>query len=136
MSYGLAEEPCPVPDQTLGELYRAHGQFDDLHYPTRLGDEKSIVRLARLNADGALHPWGAGEGIDDVRAWAFSEIAIKEGWAQAIRKAEEKFPAIEKLKESWPKWQRAMPVGIVQQDGSLAGMSEVSLSYNPDKGLC
>jgi hypothetical protein len=26
MSYGLAEEPCPVPDQTLGELYRSHGQ--------------------------------------------------------------------------------------------------------------
>jgi hypothetical protein len=26
MSYSLAEEPCPVADQTLGELYRAHRQ--------------------------------------------------------------------------------------------------------------
>jgi hypothetical protein len=26
MSYGLAEEPCPVADQTLGELYRSHQQ--------------------------------------------------------------------------------------------------------------
>lgn len=24
MSYGLAEEPCPVADQTLGDLYRSH----------------------------------------------------------------------------------------------------------------
>jgi hypothetical protein len=26
MSYGLAEEPCPVADQTLGDLYRSHQQ--------------------------------------------------------------------------------------------------------------
>ncbi len=26
MSYGLAEEPCPVADQTLGELYRSQPQ--------------------------------------------------------------------------------------------------------------
>ena len=26
MSYGLAEELCPVPEQTLGELYRSNGQ--------------------------------------------------------------------------------------------------------------
>lgn len=26
MSYGLAEEPCPIADQTLGELYRSHRQ--------------------------------------------------------------------------------------------------------------
>jgi len=26
MSYSLAEEPCPVADQTLGELYRSHRQ--------------------------------------------------------------------------------------------------------------
>jgi hypothetical protein len=26
MSYSLAEEPCPVADQTLGDLYRSHRQ--------------------------------------------------------------------------------------------------------------
>lgn len=26
MPYSLAEEPCPVADQTLGDLYRAHRQ--------------------------------------------------------------------------------------------------------------
>lgn len=135
-AYGDRQQAVSNLLEFKGGYLAAHGQFDDLHYPTRLGDEKSTIRLARLNADGVLQPWGAGEGIDDVRAWALSEIAVKEGWAQAIRNAEEKSPAIEKLKEAWPKWQRTLPVGIVQQDGRLAGMSEVSLSYNPDRGLC
>jgi hypothetical protein len=45
MSYGLAEEPCPVADQTLGELYRSQPQGLPALVATVSPDARAMLAL-------------------------------------------------------------------------------------------
>ena len=53
----------------------ARGWVDDMRVPTRLGDERTPVRLARVAADGRVEPWVAHDG-PDWKAWALSEVRV------------------------------------------------------------
>jgi CRISPR-associated endonuclease/helicase Cas3 len=48
---------------------------DDLRVPTRLGDEDTTVRLARVQPDGSLAPWS--DASPAWRAWALSEVRVR-----------------------------------------------------------
>lgn len=57
----------------------------EVYTPTRLGEERTIFRLARWR-DGRLQPWAGdiGAGLlprDEERLWALSEVAVRRGRA-------------------------------------------------------
>ena len=52
-----------------------HGWVDDVRPLTRLGDEQTTVRLARVRADRTLVPWATMDG-PAWKAWALSEIRL------------------------------------------------------------
>lgn len=53
----------------------AKSWLHDLRVPTRLGDARTTVRLARVGAGGALEPWVLAEG-PPWKAWALSEVSV------------------------------------------------------------
>ena len=61
-----------VPDGYEGN---ARGWVNDMRVPTRLGDDQTPVRLARLTAEGDLSPW-VGDVRPEWKAWALSEVRV------------------------------------------------------------
>jgi CRISPR-associated endonuclease/helicase Cas3 len=51
------------------------GWVDDVRPMTRLGDEQTTVRLARVRPEGALAPWAEVDG-PAWKAWALSEVRL------------------------------------------------------------
>ncbi len=52
------------------------GWVDDVRPMTRVGDEETTVRLARVLAGGELAPWAAAAG-PPWKAWALSEVRVR-----------------------------------------------------------
>lgn len=95
--YGSAEVPDALKtraDEAEGKRYGAaaaaqhatlhlsdgyHGDLkgwvDDLRPMTRLGEDQSTVRLARVRSDGSLEPWESRAG-SPRKAWALSEVRV------------------------------------------------------------
>ncbi len=74
--------------------------WEDTHTPTRLGEESTILRLARWDGD-RLTPWYEAE----ENGWAFSEVSVRR-WLVATESAthdEKLSTALHRLKESWPR---------------------------------
>ena len=61
-----------VPDGYHGN---ARGWVNDMRVPTRLGDEQTPVRLARVTARGDVDPWFGGVA-PEWKAWALSEVRV------------------------------------------------------------
>ena len=94
---------------TLSAGYARDGGLwgGDERTPTRLGEETTTFRLARL-ADGRLHPWAAGQeyGEGDARhLWRLSEVSLRSSLADGdIIPAQ--FASQEKeIRDGWGKWQ-------------------------------
>lgn len=52
------------------------GWVDDVKPMTRVGDQQTTVRLARVLADGQLAPWATADG-PTWKAWALSEVRLR-----------------------------------------------------------
>jgi CRISPR-associated endonuclease/helicase Cas3 len=59
---------------------------------TRLGDDQTTLRLARIGADGALCPWAEGDGAL-WRRWALSEVKVSAWRAPVGCKPQSEFTA-------------------------------------------
>lgn len=75
--------------------------FDDLSFPTRLGQAQVTLRLAKLQGD-RLVPL-AGEGRF---GWALSEVQISKVRYEKLGGVDQGDKAIQAAKADWPKWMR------------------------------
>jgi CRISPR-associated endonuclease/helicase Cas3 len=77
-----AKDLCDASTAQYGTLKVTHGYdagqqpwVDDLKALTRLGDDYTTVRLARVQPDGKLVPWA--DAAPAWRAWALSEVRVR-----------------------------------------------------------
>lgn len=95
---------------------------DDRKVFTRLEEEPStLFRLGRMAEDGAVIPWREAESKSekDLRlAWALSEVSIQTRRAKGVpAPAKALAPMIEAAKSSWGKWEKDMPLLVLERDG-------------------
>lgn len=89
----------------LADAMQPYGQhqmekvFDDLSFPTRLGQPQITLRLARM-LDGKLVPMsGAGHF-----GWALSEVQVSKARYDKLEGIEQEDDMIRFAKNNWPKW--------------------------------
>ena len=105
--------------------------------PTRIGDETTTFRLARL-ADGEVVPWSSG--LDPQHAWALSEVSVRKTRAVTAQAPSGAEAAVERAKAAWPEWDRTLPILVLTEasDGSFRGVlldeagREVAVCYAAD----
>lgn len=113
----------------LAAGYRMAGRGDDdASYPTRLGDERQTLVLARRGQAG-LHPWSkAGDGD----AWALSEVSVSRKRLQSLSLPDQFAPDIQSITRDWPDWKRAtLCLCPVADDGAICE----GLRYDCGSGL-
>ncbi|MGD9785699.1 MAG: CRISPR-associated helicase Cas3' [Hyphomicrobiaceae bacterium] len=93
--------------------------------PTRLGEEVTVFRLARLEA-GRLVPYYADD--KPARAWALSEVGIRATAANGVPRPKRLLaPLVEDAKSRWPEWEREMPLLLLETDGAAGWRGVVSM---------
>lgn len=88
----------------------ASGWVDDVRAPTRLGEEQTAVRLARVEAGGRLVPWARVDGPRWM-AWALSEVRLA-GWRvpYGSTATPEHAVAVEAVRADWGKFEQETTV--------------------------
>lgn len=109
---------------------------------TRLGAETTTVRLAKVRADGTLIPWAPVLNGDYNKAWALSEIRVRQNQIRPDAKPEESYSsAIAKLKGKWSRWQQDIVVlpMVQHEEGWRASLifegNAIEIRYAVDTGL-
>lgn len=116
----------------------------DMRVPTRLGDLRTTVRLARVGGDGGLQPWVmSGDGAP-WKSWALSEVSVSayrvpSGSTTEVRYAD----AVERLRNGWGRFEQEVPVAVLQPvgDGAWRGMLAtpgarvITIHYTAHEGL-
>lgn len=92
----------------------------DMRVPTRLGDPRTTVRLARARADGTLEPWVLAEG-PAWKSWALSEASVSAYRVPAgSRPAARYADAVARLRAGWGRFEQEVPVVVLEPAGSDA----------------
>ena len=84
---------------------------------TRLGEETMTIRLARI-CDQKLLPWQDREP-NETRAWALSEVSLNARWLAGAKIAANWREVVERIRASWPKWQKDILIAPVDENGRL-----------------
>ncbi len=84
---------------------------------TRLGEPTVTLRLARIEK-GRLVPWCAADN-DLKRAWALSEIRVREQFLGGAEPPPEDQALQKQVKSDWPEWERAIWIVAVEKDGTM-----------------
>lgn len=93
---------------------------------TRLGEPVTVFRLARLDGN-AVVPWYPDE--QPMRAWALSEVSLARRKADGVPQLDRATAkAIAAVKQTWPKWEREMPVLILELVGDEVWRGEVTVA--------
>lgn len=104
--------------------------FSEERFPTRLGEDQIILRLAKYE-EGTLKPWVSD--VNEFKAWAMSEVSISRSRWETHSKGLKLNPDVERLLAQMKEWQqrvyRICPVG---SDGQLQGLS---VKYDAQYGL-
>jgi CRISPR-associated endonuclease/helicase Cas3 len=108
----------------------------DVRTPTRLGDARVVLRLAR-GEGGHILPWCPHD--DPRRAWALSQVSVR---AARLKGAAED-AAMEAIKAQWPAWDREIPLLVLRPGvgGTWSGVGidprdrQVSVTYDSARGL-
>ena len=85
---------------------------------TRLGEPTVMLRLARLEED-RLIPWCTVPDDDPNRAWALSEIRVRENFLAGALPPPEDQALQEQAKSDWPEWEREILIAVVEGDGRV-----------------
>ncbi|CAN5545365.1 CRISPR-associated helicase/endonuclease Cas3 [soil metagenome] len=114
----------------------------DVRVPTRLIDEQTVLRLARIGDNGELVPFCPSEESHQ-KAWALSEVRVSARKVPADAKAEARYEsAIARVRETWPRYERELLIVPLQPDAFgwtgklLSGSGTViPLPYDSRTGL-
>jgi CRISPR-associated endonuclease/helicase Cas3 len=88
----------------------AVGWVSDIRAPTRLGDQQTTVRLARVLDDGTLAPWVSEDG-PAWKAWALSEVRLSSWKVPVGSQAEPRYdPAVARARAEWGRFEQEIPV--------------------------
>ncbi|MGI8497248.1 MAG: CRISPR-associated helicase Cas3', partial [Gemmatimonadaceae bacterium] len=122
----------------------AHAWLSDLRVPTRLADQQTVVRLARVRDDGALAPWAPAEG-PAWKTWALSEVRLSARRVPIGATAEPRYAsAVEGARATWGRFERALPVLPLEEGepgvwrGTLLvskGAGTIAVQYTAQEGL-
>ena len=85
---------------------------------TRLGEPTVTLRLARIE-EGRLVPWCAIPDDDLNRAWALSEIRVRENFLAGALPPPENQALQEQAKSDWPEWEREILIAVVEGDSRV-----------------
>ena len=85
---------------------------------TRLGEPTVTLRLARIE-EGRLVPWCTVPDDDPNRAWALSEIRVRENFLAGALPPPEDQTLQEQAKSDWPEWEREILIAVVEEDGRV-----------------
>jgi CRISPR-associated endonuclease/helicase Cas3 len=89
----------------------------DVRVPTRLIDEQTVLRLARVRGDGELVPFCPSEESAQ-KAWALSEVRVSARKVPGDAKAEARYEsAIAGIRETWPRYERELLIVPLEADG-------------------
>lgn len=88
----------------------ASGWADEVRAPTRLGEEQTTVRLARVRPNGTLAPWATTDGPRWMR-WALSEVRLA-AWRVPFGStaAPEYAAAVEAARADWGRFEQEISV--------------------------
>jgi CRISPR-associated endonuclease/helicase Cas3 len=121
---------------------RSTGAWDsDVRTPTRLGEERVTLRLARFDGT-TFHPFA--DEPDRRRAWAMSEVSVGKNWLRrALGNKDLAFPAsveaaIAAERLHWPKFEREMLIlpMVEAEDGRWKAVEGAAgFLYDPSRGL-
>lgn len=105
----------------------ATGWVNDIRVPTRLGNDQTVIRLARIRSDGTLEPWAEDDGRDFPmwKRWALSEVRVSAHSLPRASVSESKYDgAVADARKDWGKYELEIPVlPLVHGDcGSWAGV--------------
>jgi CRISPR-associated endonuclease/helicase Cas3 len=90
----------------------------DMRVPTRLGDARTTVRLARVRADGGLDPWVQSEGAP-WKSWALSEVSVSAYRVPPGSAAEACYTdAVAQVRAQWGRFEQEIPVLPMVHDPS------------------
>jgi len=122
----------------------AHAWVDDLRAVTRLGEEQTIVRLARVGGDGSLEPWVTRHGPPS-KAWALSEVRLSARRVPRGSSADRVYDdAVDRVRADWGQFDQGIPVlPLVESTGGFwTGMlwaperqRRIAVRYTEDEGL-
>ncbi|MHB1224474.1 MAG: hypothetical protein ACYC2G_10610 [Gemmatimonadaceae bacterium] len=113
---------------------------------TRLGDEQTTVRLARLRPDGSLAPWATTDG-PRWKAWALSEVSLRASRVPfGSAAAPEHTAAIEAVRGDWGKFEQEITVLPLMEREGEPGVWEgqllrpndgrvVRVTYSMERGM-
>ena len=85
---------------------------------TRLGEPTVMLRLARIEKE-RLIPWCTVPDDDPNRAWALSEIRVRENLLAGASPSLEDQALQEQAKSDWPEWEREILIAVVEEDGRV-----------------
>ncbi len=87
---------------------------------TRLGERTVTLRLARLEENRLIPRCRCTVPDDDLnRAWALSEIRVRENFLAGALPPSEDQPLQEQAKSGWPEWEREILIAVVEEDGRV-----------------
>lgn len=122
------------------------GWVDDIRPLTRLGDEQTTVRLAKLRPDGTLTPWATVDG-PAWKAWALSEVGLRESKVPfGSVAAPEHAAAVEAVRADWGKFEQEISVLPLVERAGGSGVWEgellrprdgsvIRLTYSKERGV-
>ncbi len=115
----------------------------DTRIKTRLGEETITLRLARVE-NGTVVPWAPVEANDWRRAWALSEVSLRQSQCVGSDNAPEVRVLVEAAKRWWTISEKEIPVVVLKEtdeavvwEGSAlnANMKPMRIIYSAIEGL-
>ena len=118
--------------------------LSELRVPTRLGDQQTVLRLARIDAEGELAPWFTAAD-SPAQAWALSEVRVSVRRVPFDAHVDAQFgAAANRVRAEWGKFEQEIPIVplVLQGDESWTATlthptrsAPIVLRYTGDFGL-
>jgi len=105
---------------------------DDMKVPTRLGDGRTAVRLARIGPGGTIVPWASAE--TPWKAWALSEVRVSSYRIPEESRSDPRHAAaVERVRATWGKYEQDVPVVVLEPAGEGRWLGS---ALTPDGKVC
>ncbi len=102
-----------------GYLDERIGDSREVRAPTRLSDDQTTIRLARVLPGGALVPWEPDEGRSIRHRWALSEVRLRKDRVPPDATCLPNFAsAVARARTEMGRWEQEIPVVPMEPDDS------------------